>query len=241
MGVWKSIYRNRFSQNANMVEFIDSLALTGEQRILDMGCGFGKNLKLLKRKGLKPLGVDISKSIVEANLANGLNCTTLEEWQRTSESYELIIMSHIIEHFLPNDLMNFMNHCLSRLRVGGHLIIATPLMSKTFFHDFDHIRPYPPQAIGQMFAVDKPQAQFHSNYKLELIDARTRKREIRLSPMTALYLRRNWPRVEEFIVGVFNWMYRLSRGFVGQTDGWIGLYRNLGTRTITSEISNMTG
>jgi len=220
-----------------MSEFIDSLALRAEHRILDMGCGYGKKLKILEKKGLKPLGVDISKSIVGANLADGLNCMTLEEWEKTSESYELIIMSHVIEHFLPNDLMNFMNHCLSRLKIRSYLIIATPLMSRVFFHDFDHIRPYPPQAIAQMFIVDKPQAQFHSKYKLELIDVRTRKREIKLSPMTALYLRRNWPRFEGFVVGVLEWMYRLSRGFIGQTDGWIGLYKNKGCRNTVQDLS----
>jgi SAM-dependent methyltransferase len=224
-----------------MAQFIDSLPLRAGYGILDMGCGYGKNLRLLKKKGLKALGVDISKSIVEVNLADGLNCMTVEEWEKTSESYELIIMSHVIEHFPPRDLMNFMNHCLSRLKTGGYLIIATPLLSKVFFHDFDHIRPYPPQAIDQMFIRDNPQAQFHSKYKLELMDVRTRRRVIRLSPMTAFSLRRNWPRFEKFIVGVFNWVYRLSRGFIGQTDGWIGLYRNLGPRTISSEISNMTG
>ena len=224
-----------------MAEFLDSVPLRAEDTILDMGCGYGKNLRMLKKRGLQALGVDISKSIVEGNLAAGLNCMTVEEWENTSESYVLIIMSHIIEHFPPNDLMNFMDHCLSRLEIGGHLIIVTPLMSRSFFRDFDHIKPYPPQAIAQMFVVDKPQTQFCSKYKLEVMDVRKRKRAIKLSPISAFCLRRNWPRFEKFVVEVFNWVHRLSRGFVGQTDGWIGLYRNLGPRTITSEVSNTTG
>ena len=50
-------------------------------------------------------------------------------------------MSHVIEHFAPSDLLVFMDGYIDLLRPGGHLIIATPLMSPYFYDDFDHIKP----------------------------------------------------------------------------------------------------
>jgi len=60
-------------------------------------------------------------------------------------------MSHIIEHFAPHDLLPFIDSYLHRLQPGGRLIICTPLLTKNFYNDFDHVKPYQPVGIGMVF------------------------------------------------------------------------------------------
>jgi MoaA/NifB/PqqE/SkfB family radical SAM enzyme/Flp pilus assembly protein TadD len=139
-------------------------------------------------------------------------------------------MLHVIEHFSPADLLHFINHYLGRLNVGGHLILATPLMWPGFFDDFDHVKTYQPNAIWVMFAQDGPQMQYCSEYLLEPVEIRIRRRPVLPSRGQGLYLQQNWPKLEKFLGKFSSSLFGLSRGLVGMTTGWIGLYRNKGLR-----------
>jgi SAM-dependent methyltransferase len=220
----------KFDQTKTVLEMIASLGLTNEHRVLDVGCGYGKTLNLLRTNGLKGVGVDVNQSMVKTNLSNGLNCLTLEQFDDTSDSYDLIMMLHVIEHFSPPDLLHFIDHYLGRLKLGGRLILATPLMWPGFFDDFDHVKTYQPNAIWLMFAQDSPQTQYCSEYLLEPIEIRIRRRPVLLSRGQGLYLQQNWPKLEKFLGTFFSGLFGLSGGLVGMTTGWIGLYRTKGLR-----------
>ena len=50
----------------NQVEFIiDTLGLTGKERILDLACGFGRHSLSLSRRGYSVVGVDFTKSYID--------------------------------------------------------------------------------------------------------------------------------------------------------------------------------
>jgi SAM-dependent methyltransferase len=221
---------NRYNERAILSRFVRSLGLTADQSILDIGCGFGRNLRWLTDEGLHVVGVDINPKLVEAARDADLECMTVEELETRDDRFDVLLMSHIIEHFAPHDLLRFLDAHLDRLKVGGHLIIATPLMWARFFNDFDHVRPYHPRAILSVFGSDATQVQFHARNRLELVD---------------LGLRR-MPRGQESIFEAFaprprgvvgrclavairtglRAIYRLSGGrLCGRTNGWIGLFR----------------
>ncbi len=51
----------------NQVNFIiDTLELTGKERILDLACGFGRHAHSLARRGFQVTGVDITKEFIDA-------------------------------------------------------------------------------------------------------------------------------------------------------------------------------
>lgn len=50
----------------NQVDFIvNTLELTGKERILDLGCGFGRHALSLARRGFQVTGVDITKDFIQ--------------------------------------------------------------------------------------------------------------------------------------------------------------------------------
>ena len=112
--------------------------------ILDVGCGRGRNLKFLKALGHEVVGVDVNPEIVAANCRANLQTLTVDEARKMSDGFDVLLCSHIIEHFAPAQLLEFLNEWLDRLQVGGCLIILTPLMSPYFYVDFDHVKPYLP-------------------------------------------------------------------------------------------------
>src|ERR1700680_4043459 len=70
-------------------------------RVLDVGCGYGRMLRLMIASGCDAAGVEINPEIVETNRKAGLRCWTAEEFKRTTEQFDVILMAHVIEHFSP--------------------------------------------------------------------------------------------------------------------------------------------
>lgn len=197
-------------------------------KLLDVGCGYGKKLKPLQDAGYDALGVEINPTLVAANQKNGLNCMTVEAFEATEGQFDLMLMSHIIEHFTPTDLKAFMDDYLDRLKVGGHLIIATPLMSSTFYDDFDHVKPYYPQGIMMVFVENyDEQVQYVSRNKLQLKNIWFRRRHYRPQFVEGRYLRTSttkWWQTLEFLSVL---ACRASGGKIGTKDGWIGVFKKV--------------
>ena len=102
--------------------------LPEDARILDVGCGDGFHLNLLRkfgRKGWKLEGVDIDKRAVAAATRSGLqvHLGTIEDIDLPCESYDLVFMIQTIEHIeKPGEVLLAIKKLL---RKGGQLIIVT--------------------------------------------------------------------------------------------------------------------
>lgn len=208
-------------------KFLDKYAKSekSQYQVLDVGCGYGKKTIALATAGYDVLGVDVNPQLVEICQKQGLNCITLEELSQRTEKFDAILMSHIIEHFNPSDLKEFMDSYLDRLKSGGYLIIATPLLTDYFYEDFDHIQPYLPVGILMVFGKSTTQVQYYSRNKLGLKDLQFRRRPYRFVFVRGKYIR-NWTtkfyQVLEFI-GVL--LYFVSFGWLGKKDGWVGIFQ----------------
>lgn len=234
----KRVVRRVVGEHHEMNHFVDLINLAksdGVRRVLDVGCGYGRQLKLLEELDMHSVGVDINSDIVQANLNAGLRCMSPKKFFKGSELYDLIVMSHVIEHFVPKALLTFMESYLQRLRVDGYLLIVSPLMSNVFFDDFDHIRPYPPEAFDEIFVQKNLEVQFISKYRLELVKIRFRKRAIRIPNKTKQYWQKKRPNLLYLTTKLTGMLSKYSYGLIGHTDGWLGLYRNKGLRNEDKE------
>ncbi len=125
-------------------------------KVLDLGCGRGEFLELLKKAGVEAEGVDLNGLSVEACLDKGLNCRRgdiLEDLAgRADESLQGIFASQVIEHFPPAAIKRLVELAFAKLGPSGVLVLETvnPLslfaLVHIYFLDPTHITPVHPQA-----------------------------------------------------------------------------------------------
>ena len=99
----------------------------GEGKVLDVGCGAGGNLKTLQDQGWEPYGIEISevaaahaRELVTGNIHTG----TLESAPFPLQSFDLILMSHSLEHLSsPVDALRLVHRLL---KDDGLLVVSVP-------------------------------------------------------------------------------------------------------------------
>jgi len=106
---------------------LSSMNLTRDSFALDIGCGTGSNLEILKSPGLSVIGLDASiyaLSLVKDKLNLPLINGDINNLPIKHESIGLIIAADIVEH-LDNDV-NGIRECYQALKKGGLLILTVP-------------------------------------------------------------------------------------------------------------------
>lgn len=95
-------------------------------RLLEVGCGSGQALRVLGELGWDAEGVDFDRAAVERARARGLavRLGSLREQGYAAESFDAVVMSHLIEH-VPDPLL-VLEECRRVLKPGGRLVILTP-------------------------------------------------------------------------------------------------------------------
>lgn len=137
---------------------------------LDIGCGRGEFLELLRENGFNSTGVDINNEFVAVCQAKGLNVQKADglNYLKTLEdnSLDLITGFQIIEHIEVDELNLIINECRRVLKENGLLIFETPnpqnliVGACNFYLDSTHIRPVHPERI-------KFQMETFGFYKIE--------------------------------------------------------------------------
>lgn len=98
----------------------------GHNRILDVGCGSGKFLEILNKKGWETFGVDISPVAVKNAKEKGLNVFEgeLHDMSFSQEYFDVVIMRHSLEHMY--DPKKEIEAAYKILRYNGILTIEVP-------------------------------------------------------------------------------------------------------------------
>jgi len=194
-------------------------------QILDLGCGTGRNLELLRGMGFKNIvGADINPKMVDAVVEKGFNGLLASHLSHASGQWDVILMSHLIEHFEYRELQKCIEVQIQTLKQGGKLVISTPLLTSTFYNDFDHIKPYNPLGLQMVFGERIEQVQTQSLLSLTLKELYFYKLPWRLQWHSTFYLA-NQPRWPHWFNRVGRVLYACSRGRLGVKSGWIGSFQ----------------
>jgi SAM-dependent methyltransferase len=124
--------------------------------VLDVGCGRGEFLTLLRERGIAASGVEINPIAVEAcregdlTVAQGDGLAALAE--KPEKSLGAVVAFQVVEHWSPETIFDFLREARRALAPGGILVLETINTDsfsslRAFFLDPSHVRPVPPEAL----------------------------------------------------------------------------------------------
>jgi SAM-dependent methyltransferase len=125
--------------------------------VLDVGCGRGEFLGLLRREGFESSGVDSNPISVrlcrEAGLSVDLGDGVEKLSGRPAGSLGAVTALQVVEHWPAGRIFAFLREARRCLRPGGVLVaetVNTDSLSamRAFFLDPTHVRPVPPAALA---------------------------------------------------------------------------------------------
>ncbi len=126
--------------------------------VLDIGCGRGEWLQLLRDRGLEARGVDSNPTFAAQVRAKGLEVVEGDAIEylsaAASDSVGAVTAFHIVEHLEINALLALVREAYRVVRPGGVVVLETPnpenlvVGSCSFYHDPTHRRPIPPPTLS---------------------------------------------------------------------------------------------
>jgi SAM-dependent methyltransferase len=125
--------------------------------VLDVGCGRGEFLELLRDRGVRGRGIDINAAMVEVCRAKGLDAETADAlaYLRRLPEHSLggLFAAQVVEHLEPRYLIRLLDAAFDKLRPGAPIVLETinPACWFAFFEsyirDLTHVRPVHPDTL----------------------------------------------------------------------------------------------
>ena len=128
----------------------------GAAPVLDIGCGRGEFLALLRDAGIEAAGVDSDRDMVEFCRSEGLDVEhgdALAYVERLEDaSLGGAFAAQVVEHLPPSPLVRLLELLVVKLRPGGVFVAETmnPLSlvaMKNYFADLTHAQPLVPETL----------------------------------------------------------------------------------------------
>jgi SAM-dependent methyltransferase len=128
----------------------------GAAPVLDIGCGRGEFLSLLRDAGIEARGIDADADMVAYARGEGLEVTQDDVVQHLDAlpdgSLGGIFMAQVVEHLPPAALVRSLQLGAAKLRPGGLLVAETinplsPLALRHYFADLTHAQPLVPETL----------------------------------------------------------------------------------------------
>jgi SAM-dependent methyltransferase len=186
----------------------------GASDVLDIGCGRGEFMALLKEHGISTRGVDLNSSMVDVCRDNGLDAVqgdALAYLRRLPEgSLGGLFAAQVVEHLEPAYLAQFIDEAFARLRPGAPIVLETinPACWLAFFdsylRDITHVQPVHPDTLSFLLTAAgfqqvevRYQAPYPERHKLRRVDG--------LPELAAAALNANVDQLNGLMFGYFDY------------------------------------
>ncbi len=130
----------------------------GCRAVIDLGCGRGEFLELMREAGIPARGVDANGECVGRCRSKGLEAEQQDLFAFLEgieeESCDGIFCAHVVEHLEPAQVPRLIRRAAAVLGRGGLLAIETPnpaclaAMAVHFYIDPTHVRPVPSELLA---------------------------------------------------------------------------------------------
>jgi 2-polyprenyl-3-methyl-5-hydroxy-6-metoxy-1,4-benzoquinol methylase len=129
----------------------------GAANVIDIGCGRGELLDLLRAHGVTAHGIDTNQAMVDECRSRGLaveraDALTFLETQEDASLGGLVAIQ-VVEHFEPAYLVRVLQLAYQKLRPGAPLVLETinpacwMAFFETYIRDLTHARPLHPDTL----------------------------------------------------------------------------------------------
>ncbi|MGD0872459.1 MAG: class I SAM-dependent methyltransferase [Bryobacteraceae bacterium] len=125
----------------------------GCRNVLDIGCGRGEFLEVMRDASIPARGIDVGAESVAVCRLKGLDAEIADVFPYLASMEEGaldgIFCSQVVEHLPPERLPEMIRLCAERLARGGVIVIETPnpeclaIFGTHFYLDPTHTRPVP--------------------------------------------------------------------------------------------------
>ena len=129
----------------------------GASDVLDVGCGRGEFLDLLRTRGISARGVDTNDEMAAVCRERGLEASWAMACRICSSvpdgSLGGLFAAQVVEHLEPDYLIQFLDAAYQKLRPGSKIVLETinPACWFAFFssyiRDVTHVRPLHPDTL----------------------------------------------------------------------------------------------
>ena len=129
----------------------------GASDVLDVGCGRGEFLDLLRERGISATGVDINHDMVELCRARGLEVVQGDALAHLEQLDDGglggLFAAQVVEHLEPSRLLAFIDAAHRKLRPGAPLALETINVAswsaffRSYVRDITHVRPVHPETL----------------------------------------------------------------------------------------------
>lgn len=129
----------------------------GASDVLDIGCGRGEFLALLRAHGISARGVDINDAMVGVCREQGLDAEVVDalEYLRAQPDGSLggLFAAQVIEHLEPRYLTALLDAAFEKLRPGSPIVLETInpgcwfAFFESYLRDPTHVRPVHPETL----------------------------------------------------------------------------------------------
>lgn len=174
--------------------------------LLDLGCGSGVFLELVKSQGRRAIGVEVTREATSVCRAKGLEVLQDEALHHLTDKHQCyagIFCSHLIEHLDYQNACRLLDLANAALTPGGRMILVTPnpasleVISEVFWLDPTHVRPYPLPLLLRMVERAGLQVRAQGQQSPPGLPRRGVPRRLLLQ----LLLGRHYNKMDSFVVG----------------------------------------
>ncbi|MFL6039081.1 MAG: methyltransferase domain-containing protein [Gaiellaceae bacterium] len=146
-----SVEAIRERQRPYVVDFRDAAP------VLDVGCGRGELVGLLRDAGIEARGIDADADMVAYARGEGLDVEQADAVDYLARLPDVslggIFMGQVVEHLPPNVLVHALELAAQKLQPGGLLVAETinplsPIALRNYYADLTHSQPLVPETLA---------------------------------------------------------------------------------------------
>jgi 2-polyprenyl-3-methyl-5-hydroxy-6-metoxy-1,4-benzoquinol methylase len=128
------------------------------KNVLDIGCGRGEFLSVMRDRGIRARGIDLYDENIALCRAQGFEASNANAFefldQQGPASFDGIFCAQVIEHLPPPQVWALVQACARALKKDGVIAFETPnpeclaIFATHFYIDPSHQRPVPPALLS---------------------------------------------------------------------------------------------